>query len=164
MERFDLLRRLFPVLLVCWLTACANQESRVGGMLKLQTDVRLSIDARADINPDHSNEPAPVVLRFYELTAEQAFADADFVRLYERDSAVLGDTLVRRRQLPGVVPGEIRDHELVLEANTRYVGIMAEFYQYQRAAYKVVIPVTARNVFRDVIKLQISGNQLSVLN
>ncbi|UZJ44265.1 type VI secretion system lipoprotein TssJ [Marinimicrobium sp. C6131] len=164
MERFAPLRRFLPALLVCGLAACANQESRVGGMLKLQTDVRLSIDAHADINPDHSNEPAPVVLRLYELTAEQAFADADFVRLYERDSAVLGDTLVRRRQLPGVAPGETRNRELVLDAKTRYVGIMAEFYQYERAAYKVVVPVTARNVFREVIKLKISGNQLSVLN
>lgn len=158
------LQRVLLALMVLGLMACATQESRVGGMLKLQTNVKLSIDAGPGINPDHSNEPAPVVLRLYELSAEQAFADADFVRLYERDADALGDTLVRRRQLPGVVPGEQREHDLVLDASTRYVGIMAEFFQYEDAVYKAVVPVTARNVFRDVIKLQISGNQLSVIN
>ncbi len=146
------------------LSGCTTQESRVGGMLKLQTDVKLTVSASHDINPDSAGDPAPVMLRFYELTTDQAFEGADFIRLYEQDSATLGDTLIRRTQLPGVVPGEQIEHQLVLDASTRYVGLLAEFYQYEDAAYKVVLPITARNVFKDVIKVQLSGNQLSVIN
>ncbi len=143
---------------------CTTQESRVGGMLKLQTDVKLIVSASHDINPDSAGVPAPVVLRLYELTTDQAFESADFIRLYEQDSAALGDSLIRRRQLSGVVPGEQVEQQLVLDASTRYIGLLAEFYQYESAAYKVIVPITARNVFKDVIKVQLSGNQLSVIN
>lgn len=156
--------RAFLVGLLFILSGCATQESRVGGMLKLQTDVKLIVSANHNINPDSAGDPAPVMLRLYELTTDQAFDDADFIRLYEQDSAALGDSLVRRRQLSGVAPGEQVEHQLVLDASTRYVGLLAEFYQYERAAYKVLIPITANNVFKDVIKVQLSGNQLSVIN
>lgn len=146
------------------LVACSSHESKVGGMLNLNTDITLRVAAGADINPDHQNDPAPVFLRLYELSSDQAFKSADFIELYEREASALGDTLIQRRQLPGVAPNETREHQMVLDNNTRYIGILAEFFQYENAAYKIVVPITAKNVFRDSIRLRISGNQISVVN
>lgn len=146
------------------LTACSSQESKVGGMLNLETNMTLTLQADANINPDHQDESSPVFIRLYELKSRNAFDGADFIELYERDKAVLGDTFVQRRKLSRIAPGESREHDLVLDNNTRYVGLVAEFFQYQDAAYKVIFPVTAKNVFRDDVRVRISGNQISVVN
>lgn len=151
------------IMLLGFLTACSSQESRVGRMLNLNTDFTLSVEAAADINPSNRDEAAPVFLRLYELSSDEAFENADFIDLYEREKSVLGDSLVKYRQLPRVAPNEVRDYELVLSSETRYVGILAEFYQYEDASYKIVVPVTARNVFRDRLRIKISGNDISLV-
>lgn len=143
---------------------CSSRESKVGGMLNLKTDITLKIESAPNLNPDHQGESAPVFIRFYELNSDEAFAGADFIELYERDKSVLGDSFVQRRKLPRIAPGESREHEMVLDANTRYVGLLAEFFQYDGATYKVVVPVTAKNVFRDSIRVRISDNQISVVD
>lgn len=156
---------------LCWilvisvsiLTGCSSQESRVGRMLNLNTDFTLTVEAAPDINPSSHDRASPVFLRLYELTKEEAFAGADFIDLYERADSALGSSLVAQRQLPRIAPNEVRDYELVLDSDTRYVGLLAEFYQYENAAYKVVVPVTSKNVFRDRLRVRISGNQLSVV-
>ncbi|MGD8175038.1 type VI secretion system lipoprotein TssJ [Marinimicrobium sp. ARAG 43.8] len=159
-----LARLLVLSLIMLWLSGCATEESRVGGVLKLKTNVTLTIRADETINPDHQGVASPVFLRLYELSVDQAFEQADFIDLYNRESTALGNTLVQRRQLPRVLPGDVQRHQLVLDSNTRYLGLVAEFYQYERAVYKVVVPITARNVFRDRIELQISESQISVIN
>jgi type VI secretion system protein VasD len=155
---------LLLTLVALALAGCSNQESRVGGMLNLKTDLTLTVEAAQSINPDVQSSPSPVFLRVYELNSREAFAQADFIELYERDKSALGDTLVQRRQLPRILPGETRAHKLVLDSNTRYVGVLAEFFQYEDSVYKIVVPVTARNVFRDTLEVRISDNQLSVVH
>lgn len=156
--------RLPWVLLLCvaTLSACSSQESRVGRMLNLNTNFTLTVEATPDINPNSRDESSPVFLRLYELKSDEAFAGADFIDLYERHDATLGKSLVAHRQLPRIAPDEVRDYEMVLDGETRYVGLLAEFYQYENATYKVVIPVTAKNVFRDKVRLRISDNTISV--
>ncbi len=160
------LNRCFVLLAIVTLTlaGCSSRESKVGGMLNLQTDLTLTLEAAQAINPDVQDSPSPVFLRVYELSSKEAFAQADFIELYERDKSALGDTLVQRRELPRLVPGESRSHKLVLDSSTRYVGVLAEFFQFEDSVYKVVVPVTARNVFRDTLEVRVSGNQLSVVN
>lgn len=155
---------LLLALVALTLSGCASRESKVGGMLNLQTDLTLTLAAAQSINPDVQGSPSPVFLRVYELSSKEAFEQADFIELYERDESALGDTLVQRRELPRLVPGETRSQKLVLDSGTRYVGVLAEFFQFEDSVYKVVVPVTASNVFRDTLKVRVSGNQLSVVN
>lgn len=153
------------VLLACALVAaCSSQKSRVGSMLNLNTDFTLAVEADGHINPNNRGESSPVIFRLFELKSDDAFASADFIDLYERQRDALGDSLVRHRQLPRIAPGEIREYEMVLDGETRYVGILAEFYQYEDARYKVVVPVTANNVFRDRLRLRVDDNQLSIVH
>lgn len=155
--------RSAAVLLSVFLVACSSQESRVGRMLNLNTDFILTVEAAAQINPSSQDEAAPVFLRLYELSSDEAFEEADFIDLYEREKAVLGDSLIKFRQLPRVAPNEVRDYEMVLNSETRFVGILAEFYQYEDASYKIVVPVTSKNVFRDRLRVRISGNDISLV-
>ncbi|WP_111642401.1 type VI secretion system lipoprotein TssJ [Marinimicrobium alkaliphilum] len=153
--------RILVLLGALMLVGCSSQESRVGRVFNLNTDFTLSVSAAEDINPNTRDEPAPVFIRLYELRSPDAFARADFIELYERDQNVLGDSLVNRRQLSRVAPTELREYEMVLDRETRYVGILAEFYQYDDATYKLVVPVTAKNVFRDRLWIRISGNTIT---
>lgn len=144
------------------LVSCSSSKSRVGGVLNLNTDLKLVFDVASDINPDAQQQASPVFLRLYELNDPQAFEKADFIDLYDGDEATLGKTLVAKQQLERFVPGQDRTDNVVLKPGTRYVGLYAEFLQYQDARYKVVLPVTENNVIRNKTMLRLTGNSLVI--
>ncbi len=135
----------------------------VGETLNLDTDVMLSIEVEADVNPDESNKPSPLFLRFYELQSNKVFENADFVDLYEKDSDVLGSDLVAKQELKRVIPGENRKENFVLNKDTRFIAIYAEFFNYNDSKFRVVVPVDNNNVFQDKVRIKISGNQMSLV-
>ncbi|MGQ9424413.1 type VI secretion system lipoprotein TssJ [Gilvimarinus sp. F26214L] len=146
------------------LVGCSSSKSRVGGAFNLDTDLKLSFLADANINPDHNTRSSPVIVRLYELSTDSGFAKADFIDIYERDEKVLGRTLLGKRVFNPIVPGEQRDEVLVLSPGTTHVALYAEFSQYQGADYKVVFPVTQNNVFRNSAKIRIVENRLSMVD
>jgi len=135
----------------------------VGETLNLDTDVMLSIEVEANVNPDESNKPSPLFLRFYELQSNKVFENADFVDLYEKDSELLGGDLIAKQELKRVTPGESRKENFVLKPETRYIAVYAEFFDYNDSKFRVVVPVENNNVFQDKVKIKISGNQMSLL-
>ncbi len=149
------------LILISTLAGCSSSKSRVGGALSLNTDLTINFDVGENINPDASQRPSPVFLRLYELADPTAFEKADFIDIYERDAAVLGDSLVARQQLKRFAPDEKRTESIVLKPETRYVGLYAEFLQYQDAQYKVVFQVTQNNILRNVATIKISENRVS---
>ena len=136
----------------------------VGETLNLDTDVMLTIEVEADVNPDASNKPSPLFLRFYELQSNKVFENADFVDLYEKDSEVLGGDLVAKQELKRVTPGESRKENFVLNKDTRFIAIYAEFFNYNDSKFRIVVPVENNNVFQDKVDIRISGNKISLLN
>lgn len=142
------------------LAACSSMNTRVGSMLSMDTNLEVAFDVHEQINPDENHRSSPVYIRLYELKSPTAFERADFLELYENDAAVLGDDMVARQELSRIVPGESRTDKFVIDPNARYVGLVAEFYQYQNARYKVVFPVTQTNVVRDSVRVEISDNNL----
>lgn len=144
--------------------ACTSNESKVGGMLGLNTNLKLEFKVADNINPDEKRTPSPVYLRFYELKSDKQFNKTDFLELYERDTESLGDDLVSKQELKRIAPGEAREEKFVLDKETRYVALFAEFFQYKDAKYKVVFPVTSSNIFDDRVLIEISGNTLSLVS
>lgn len=145
------------------LAGCSSSKSRVGGVLNLDTDLKLTFVASGDINPDQNDKSSPVILRLYELNSASAFDKADFVDMYERDEDLLGKTLVRKQTFSPVIPGEQRQEVLVLSPGTTHVGVYAEFSQYRGSSYKVVFPVTQNNVFKNAATVRISGNHVALV-
>ncbi len=148
--------------LLTLLAACSSMNSKVGGMLNLDTDLKLEFIVDSNINPDDNANPSPLFVRMYELKSRQKFDKADFIDLFERDKAVLGDSLIARHKLRRFAPGESREETLLLDANTRYIGLYAEFLQYKNSKFSVVIPVEPHNVIRNSAVVRIVENTIRV--
>jgi len=140
------------------LLACDSMDSKVGSVLKLDTDLKVTIHVDNDVNPDEDGNASPVFLRLYELKSPALFEKADFISLYERDQEVLGKDFIARQELKRLAPGDEREQKFVLTGETQYVGLYAEFFEYEDAKYKVVFPITINNIFRNSVEIRLSGN------
>lgn len=156
-------RVLKGVLLVSCLlivNACDTVNTKVGGALNLDTDLKLQIVVDSDINPDESGTPSPLFVRLYELKSTKMIERADFIRLYESDVEALGADFIAKQELKRLTPGENSLERIVLSKETQFVALYAEFFKYKNARYKVVFPVSANNVIRNSVKVRISANDL----
>lgn len=162
MSRLHYLRLIVVGIVAAAISGCSSLNSKVGGALNLDTDVRLQFIAEADINPDEKNRPSPLFIRLYELKTTRQFERANFIDLYERDKEVLGADLIAKQTLKRLKPGDERTDTLVLNAQTRYVGLVAEFFQYQKATFKVVIPIAAENVVASSSVIRVAGNAIAI--
>jgi type VI secretion system protein VasD len=156
-------RALVLLLAFALVTGCSSNKSRVGSMFNVDTDVHLTLIADGSINPGNQGSPAPLFIRLYELKSSEAFHRADFIDLYENDEAVLGNDLVNQRQLSRLAPGESREERVVLRKDTRYIGLFAEFYDYEGSTYHTVMPVIVHNVRRNQVTVRVTENRLSLV-
>jgi type VI secretion system protein VasD len=160
MKLFSWLKPITIVLAMSAISACTSLNTKVGGVFKLDTDLKLAFKADADINPDDKKRPSPLFLRMYELKSTKQFEKANFIDLFERDSEVLGADMVAKQTLKRLKPGDERTDHYVLKPETRYVGLFAEFLQYKDAKFKIIIPVAPTNVFASSATISISGNAI----
>lgn len=160
MKLFSWLKLITLVLTVMVISACTSLNTKVGGVFKLDTDLKLALHADADINPDDKKRPSPLFLRMYELKSTKQFEKANFIDLFERDSEVLGADMVAKQTLKRLKPGDERNDSFVLKPETRYVGLFAEFLQYKDAKFKIIIPVAQTNVFASSGVVYITGNAM----
>ena len=70
--------------------------------------------------------------------------------MYEQDEAVLGDSLIKKR-LIRFIPNTFREENLVLSKETKYVGLLAEFYHYENSQAMMVFPVVKHNVLKTAL-------------
>ena len=153
------------VLLVVGMSiSCSTMNTKIGGMLNLDTDLDLAFRADTNINPDENNTPSPLYIRMYELKSDKQFKNADFIDIYERDKEVLGDDMLAKQRLKRLVPGEHREKDFVLNPQTRFVGLFAEFQKYKNSTFKAIIPVEPTNVVASSSDVHISGNTISANN
>ena len=145
------------------LASCTSVNSKVGGFLDLDTDLQLSFVVDKSVNPDDSKVSSPLIIRMYELKSTKAFENANFIDLYERDSEVLGKTMITQQSLKPIQPSEDSTARFVLSKGTKYIGLYAEFLQYEDAKYKVIIPVAETNVVSSTAKVQLFENKMIVL-
>lgn len=150
------------ILLFVLMSGCSAINEKVGTRLNLETNLKLQIVASPSVNPDESDRASPVYLRLYQLSDPKAFENASFLDLYEKDKEVLADTFISKQELKRVTPDSSRVERFVLTKGTRYVAIFAEFFKYKEARAKVVFPITSSNVIRDSVKINISGNTMTL--
>jgi type VI secretion system protein VasD len=144
------------------LTACQSMNSTVGGYLNLDTDLQIDFNVDADINPDEFGKASPLFIRLYELKAVKMINKAGFIDIFERDKEVLGADMVAVYKLKRFKPGESRTEHFVLDGQTHYVALFAEFLKYRESKYKLIIPVTAKNVFQNSVVVRVSGDELVI--
>jgi type VI secretion system protein VasD len=125
-------------ILVVSLAACQTTRRT----LNLDTSVELSVNIRNDVNPDDDGRASPVVVRVFMLADDRQFAREDFLNLYENAESRLGKDLLDTVILKEFAPGEQRVEELPLTPEVKYIGLLAEFVQYQKADALMVLPIT----------------------
>lgn len=112
-----------------------------------------SIQAAADINPSVSQRPSPLLLRVYELKSAASFNQADFMALYQSDSATLGADLVSREEFT-LQPGESRPYNKKLGPETRFLAVFAGFRHLEKARWRVAVPVEAGRAQKVLIRAE----------
>ena len=164
MLRKKIFSLLFVSVVTLFISACSTMNEWVGTKLGFDTDLTLNLKVDADINPDDKNRPSPLFVRLYELKTNKMFNRADFIGLYERDKEVLGADFVAKQELKRLVPGVSREEKFVLNKETRYIALYAEFLNYKTAKYKIIVPVVSNNVIATSITVAVSGSQLKLLD
>ena len=145
------------------LSACSTVNSSVGGFFNMDTDLEIKFKVDADVNPDDDRKPSPLFVRMYQLKSTKMFGRANFIDLYEKDKEVLGADMISVHKLRRIKPGESRDENFVLNKDTRFIGLYAEFLRYKKSGYKLLIPVVPTNVVGTSEKVLIAGNRLIYL-
>ncbi len=110
-----------------------------------------SIQVSAQVNPNSNQRPSPLLLRVYELKAVAAFNEADFVSLYQRDQAELGNDFVAREEFV-LAPGETKAFQKALAPDTQFLGVVAAFRDLDRSKWRSVVAVDPKKSQQVVIK------------
>lgn len=142
------------------LSACSSINSSVGGFFNMDTDLEIKFKVDADINPDDDRKPSPLFVRMYQLKSTKMFSRANFIDLYEKDKEVLGADMISSQKLRRIKPGESRSERFVLNKETRHIGLYAEFLQFKKSSFKLLIPVVPTNVIGTSEDVLIAGNKL----
>lgn len=115
-------RRTLGAWIVCAAVAmagCASKQPK-------PVETKAELTASADINPDSSGRPSPIVVRIYQLRGDTEFNNADFFALYEKDKETLGASLIGRDEKT-LFPGQHLEIDLPLSGEARFVGAVAAY-------------------------------------
>ncbi|CAH0990149.1 hypothetical protein SIN8267_00234 [Sinobacterium norvegicum] len=110
-------------------------------ILNLDTSAILNISASNEVNPDQDNRPSPIIVRVYQLADNRQFSREEFISLYQHAEQNLGKDLIDTTLLKEFIPGESREETLELTADVNYIGILAEYSQYQKADTMLILPI-----------------------
>lgn len=127
--------------------------------------VKTQITTAATLNPDYRGRPSPCVLIVFQLSAADAFKNADFFSLYDPKAAVLSGTVLDRKQLT-LQPGEMRPaEEFEFSEDARYVGFVAAFRDVENAQWRALVELPKKGFFKSIFsrsKLVIALDALAV--
>ena len=116
------------------------------------TLVELTFTAAADVNPDPSGRPSPIFVRFYQLGATETFATVDYFQLHDKDSAILGPSLLDRQELP-LTPGESQTIKFTPKPGTVAIGVVAAYRDIDHAQWRAQAPVAPNKTNKLLVQL-----------
>ena len=147
---------IFVSFIVILLASCAMTREA----LNLDTELNLEVSVSWNINPDSDGRSSPIVLNLLYLKDSRQFEQEELIALLESPEDRLGKDLIDTIRLKEFIPSEQREVFYVLPEGVNYVGIVAEFIQYQGAIGTVILPIErhATNDFtialeKDVVRI-----------
>ena len=111
----------------------------------------MALSASADVNPDGTGKPSPVVVRLFQLKGDAAFTNAEFFALYDDEMKVLGPELIGREEYV-LAPAEKRTVEVSVSGAARFVGVVAAYRDIRNSQWRVVVPAPLK---RDEVTLSV---------
>jgi type VI secretion system protein VasD len=122
------------------------------------TKARMTVIAQADVNPDATGRPSPVVVRVYQLQQDAKFSNADFFALFDDEQQALGSDLLARDEIT-LAPGERKEVQVEVKGEAKFLGAIAAFRDIRNSQWRVVKPAPKKGLL-DVFKKD--GVQVSV--
>ncbi len=116
------------------LGACASGAAGgapAPGALKLD----LSLQAASDVNPNERGNPAPILVRLYELGSRDPFDTVDYFGLASDDKAALGASLLRVEEFV-LRPGEVRRVQREAAPGMAVLGVTAAYRDLPQATWR----------------------------
>lgn len=150
---------------LAWLTAAFLALALAGCASKPKqpqpANLALSAVAAADLNPDDTGRPSPLVLRVYALRSLAEFDKADFFALYDRDEQVLAADLVKRDEII-IQPGRTVTLEREFTPDVKFVAVLGAFRDVTRAKWRASaeIPAGAQGVL--IVKADASSVSVAI--
>ncbi|AKA81247.1 type VI secretion system lipoprotein TssJ [Pseudomonas synxantha] len=120
------------------------------------TKLDLVLTASEQVNPDLHGRPSPVVVHLIELRHGVAFENADFFSLYGHAEQVLPKDWVSSEEVE-LRPGDGLALKLRVGPDSRFVGVLAAYRDLPHVRWRLLIPVTARQLTRAELVLDEAG-------
>jgi len=139
-------------------SACAADAAKT-------VKAKAEISAVEELNPDYQGRPSPVKVIMFQLSAADAFDNADFFSLFDPESGVLGgDELARTEML--LQPGESREWEAEFDEATIVVGVVAAFRDIENAQWRASAALVEQGITGKILfkkkKLKVTVDSLAV--
>ncbi|MFA7554828.1 MAG: type VI secretion system lipoprotein TssJ [Spongiibacteraceae bacterium] len=138
MKTASILQTFFIALITLALSGCGSTRE----FLDIDTIAKLKISASSELNPDRDGRPSPIVIKVFALSDDRQFKREDFLSLYENPAERLGSDLIESFELKEFSPEEKREEIIHLKPETRFIGIMAAYVQYDVAQALLILPIT----------------------
>lgn len=100
----------------------------------------LRVGALPGVNPDDRGRAEPIAVRIYALKNANAFNEADFFTLQNRDKTVLADDLVNRDEFV-LRPGEHRTIVGPFDPATTAIGVLAAYRDLPNSVWRAVYSI-----------------------
>lgn len=140
---------LFFSITAMLLNGCASTRE----FLDLETSMFLKFRVSESVNPDSNGRASPIVINLFYLTDNRQFEQEDIISLLQDADDRLGKDMIDKARLKEFIPGEDRDKSMKLSKKVKYVGILAEYIQYEKANAKLLIPIEAHTKNTEVINV-----------
>jgi type VI secretion system protein VasD len=114
-----------------------------------------------NVNPDSRGRASPIVTRLFELKSLAAFQSADFFSLFDRDKETLGNDLVAKEELV-LQPGENRQFKREMQADTRFVAMIAGYRDIERSRWRASTPVPLNET--TIVTIAVQERDISIVN
>lgn len=125
---------------------------------------QISINVQPNINSysiDKSEPEAnPVVIRLYELTSNAAFNSNDFLSFFYDYKAALKDELLKSEEFK-LIPNKKLKFNRSLHLNTQYVGVVAEFKNFEHSQWRAITAIPAKESAPEIYIL-LEGNKVMI--
>ncbi|MET1413051.1 type VI secretion system lipoprotein TssJ [Roseibium sp. HPY-6] len=102
------------------------------------TPIKIDLQADEFINPNENGDPAPVVVRVYQLKEVTAFEGAEYFDLADDDKKVLGGDLIGVQEFE-LTPGETKDFNRDVSSEATHIGVIASFRDIDSAQWRDTI-------------------------
>lgn len=122
--------------------------------------MKLNLEAETELNPNHSNESMPVVVRVYQLADDKAFLNTSFKDLWKDDSKILGRDLLSRDEFV-MSPGSEKKQTYDREDGIKYVAIIGIYRKPEGDNWRAITPVT-NGFFTKKLSIVLENNTIII--